>query len=56
MLHDEMVYPDPFAFRPERWKDITRADFDKHPQNVVYGYGRRFVSMPSHGPLIDCNT
>ncbi|KAI0708472.1 cytochrome P450 [Earliella scabrosa] len=41
MLHDEMVYPDPFAFRPERWKDITRADFDKHPQNVVYGYGRR---------------
>ena len=44
MLHDESVYSDAFAFKPERWKDTTRAEFDKHPLNVAFGYGRRYVS------------
>ncbi|KAF7427806.1 hypothetical protein PC9H_007022 [Pleurotus ostreatus] len=42
MLHDDAKYPDPFAFKPERWlsQDGTLNPDTKEP-NVVFGFGRR---------------
>ncbi|KAI0708470.1 cytochrome P450 [Earliella scabrosa] len=41
MLHDEDVYPEPFLFKPERWAKVSKLEFDKHPMNVAFGFGRR---------------
>jgi cytochrome P450 len=40
MTHDENVYPDPFAFKPERF---LNADGTLNDDNRVlaYGFGRR---------------
>ncbi|KAI0639039.1 cytochrome P450 [Trametes polyzona] len=46
MLHDEELYPDPLAFKPERWLakgGKLRQDVDENlsPLDVVFGFGRR---------------
>ncbi|KAH9891042.1 cytochrome P450 [Cubamyces lactineus] len=43
MLHDETLYPDPLAFKPERWlsKDEKTRDGNVFPLEVVFGFGRR---------------
>ena len=45
MLHNEDAYPEPYAFKPERWEKVKREDSDKHPLNVAFGFGRRHVSL-----------
>ncbi|KAF4567146.1 hypothetical protein EYR36_010763 [Pleurotus pulmonarius] len=42
MLHDETKYPEPFAFKPERWlsSDGTLNPDMKEP-SVMFGFGRR---------------
>ncbi|KAI0711889.1 cytochrome P450 [Cerioporus squamosus] len=40
MLREEKYYPDPHAFKPERWLDCNRKQ-DSHPYNVAFGFGRR---------------
>ncbi|KAJ3002825.1 hypothetical protein NUW54_g5637 [Trametes sanguinea] len=40
MLHDRNVYPEPAAFRPERWLKADKQDI-RHPLNVAFGFGRR---------------
>ncbi|KAI0316083.1 cytochrome P450 [Amylostereum chailletii] len=47
ILHDDAVFPDPSAFRPERYldsdgklKDLRRAE---DPAWIAFGYGRRHV-------------
>ena len=43
MLHDEQMYPDPFAFKPERWLD-SEGNFirtDLNPYFVAFGKGPR---------------
>lgn len=43
MTHDEEVYPEPYAFKPERFltSDGRLIDDDTH---VAFGFGRRSVS------------
>jgi len=44
MLHDEDIYPDPFAFKPERFltEDGLRIRMDiKDPGFAFWGFGRR---------------
>lgn len=36
ILHDETVFPDPLAFKPERFLD-SKVDFPE----MVFGFGRR---------------
>ncbi|KAI0709905.1 cytochrome P450 [Earliella scabrosa] len=40
MLRNEEFYPDPHAFKPERWigQDLRQ---ETHPLNVAFGFGRR---------------
>ncbi|TFK91405.1 cytochrome P450 [Polyporus arcularius HHB13444] len=40
MLREEKHYPDPHAFKPERWLGHDRRQ-ESHPYNVVFGFGRR---------------
>ncbi len=42
MLREEKHYPDPHAFKPERWLGHDRRQ-ESHPYNVVFGFGRRYV-------------
>ncbi|KZS97116.1 cytochrome P450 [Sistotremastrum niveocremeum HHB9708] len=51
LTHDEEVYPNPNEFRPERF--LTKAnggdcetenDLPRDPEQMVFGYGRRFMS------------
>ncbi|TFY51965.1 hypothetical protein EVJ58_g10278 [Rhodofomes roseus] len=39
MLHDPAEYPDPDAFRPERFNGLN--DDQEDPRNIVFGFGRR---------------
>ncbi|THH20203.1 hypothetical protein EW146_g1119 [Bondarzewia mesenterica] len=43
ILHDEAIYPDPFAFKPERFEDPNKnADLAiNDPPSVAFGFGRR---------------
>ncbi|KAI0374537.1 cytochrome P450 [Pilatotrama ljubarskyi] len=47
MLNDETIYPDPLAFKPERWlsKDDKIRDENVFPLDVVFGFGRRYVAF-----------
>ncbi|KJA29523.1 hypothetical protein HYPSUDRAFT_524598 [Hypholoma sublateritium FD-334 SS-4] len=40
MNHDEDVYPEPFAFKPERFFD-ENGNLDKNNRILSYGFGRR---------------
>jgi len=41
MLHDEKEYPEPFAFKPERWLLKEGQPEPLHPNKVAFGFGRR---------------
>jgi hypothetical protein len=45
LLHDEKTYPDPMAFRPERFlnNDGTLNEDMQDPDVAAFGYGRRCV-------------
>ena len=57
MAHNEDIYPDSYAFKPERFLPEalsgTPPEFD--PMNIAFGYGRRsvltlkFLTSPSVG-------
>jgi hypothetical protein len=52
ILHDPSVYPDPFAFKPERFSDHetnTLAGINDIP-DAAFGFGRRYI--PLLGPFI----
>lgn len=41
-MHDEVVYPEPETFNPDRWlKDRRIDDSLSDPRSVVFGFGRR---------------
>ncbi len=40
MNHDEDVYPEPFAFKPERFFD-AHGKLNKNDMILSYGFGRR---------------
>lgn len=46
MLHDETLYPDPHAFKPERWLSMERTP-DTYSLDIVFGFGRRYVTFSS---------
>ncbi|KZT05049.1 cytochrome P450 [Laetiporus sulphureus 93-53] len=42
MTRDESVYPDPEAFRPERFEKMDASEYDsRDPRRIVFGFGRR---------------
>jgi cytochrome P450 len=41
MTHDESVYPEPFAFKPERFFDGNGKLNDEN-KLLMYGFGRRY--------------
>jgi len=41
MTHDESVYPEPFAFKPERFFDVNGVPNDD--RILAYGFGRRYL-------------
>ena len=42
ILHDEKLYPDPSAFKPERFLKDGRIDASvQDPEAAAFGYGRR---------------
>lgn len=42
ILRDETMYPDPHAFKPERWVGDRKEDDERlDPRNYVFGFGRR---------------
>jgi cytochrome P450 len=43
MLHDEVEYPDPFSFLPERWILKEGQKEPRDPAKVAFGFGRRCV-------------
>jgi len=40
MAHDEVRYPDPFAFKPERFLDKS-GKINDNDRIFAYGFGRR---------------
>jgi len=52
MLHDEEIYGDPSAFRPERFltQDRKLDSIIRDPATVAFGFGRR--SDAAHYPLV----
>lgn len=40
MTHDEEAYPDPFAFKPERFID-EKGKLNDDDRVLAYGFGRR---------------
>ncbi|KAH8091729.1 cytochrome P450 [Cristinia sonorae] len=40
MLHDEVIFPDHAAFRPERWSEL-KIDRTNDPFEIAFGFGRR---------------
>ncbi|KZT05964.1 cytochrome P450 [Laetiporus sulphureus 93-53] len=53
ILHDETIYPDPFAFRPERYADAEKnaALGINEPPFAAFGFGRR--SCPGQWLAVD---
>jgi len=43
MTHDERVYPEPFAFKPERFFD-NNGDLNDDDRILAYGFGRRYIA------------
>ena len=44
LLHDHSLYPEPFAFKPERYMDPLpdpQAEKERDPLTYAFGYGRR---------------
>lgn len=42
MLHDENIYPDPLAFKPERFLNDGKINPSvRDPELVAFGFGRR---------------
>ena len=41
MTHDENVYPDPFAFIPERYFD-EKGELNNDDRVLAFGFGRRY--------------
>ena len=44
MNHDEEVYPEPFAFKPERFFD-ENGKLNENSRILSYGFGRRQVCV-----------
>jgi len=42
MTHDESVYFEPFAFKPERFFD-KNGDLNDDDKILAYGFGRRYL-------------
>lgn len=40
MAHDEEIYPEPFAFKPERFFD-EHGKLDGNDRVLAYSFGRR---------------
>jgi len=44
ILHDESLYPEPFAFKPDRYMvplSDPQAEKERDPLTYAFGYGRR---------------
>jgi len=44
ILRDPTLYPDPHAFKPERWleRDVdNEQEMKRDPRGYVFGFGRR---------------
>lgn len=41
MLRNEEFYPEPHAFKPERWLGQGDRRQETHPLNAAFGFGRR---------------
>jgi len=44
MTHDESVYPEPFAFKPERFLD-ENGELNDDDRILAYGFGRRYFHL-----------
>jgi cytochrome P450 len=42
MTHDESVYPEPFAFKPERFFD-KNGELNDDDRILAYGFGLRYL-------------
>ena len=58
MCRDESVYPNAHAFNPGRFLKDGQIDPDvKDPEELVFGFGRRYVHLqqtPVFNPLTLC--
>ena len=46
MLHNEVVYPDPFSFKPERFMKDGKINTDvRDPAHAAFGFGRRYAIL-----------
>ncbi|KAK7031231.1 hypothetical protein VNI00_013647 [Paramarasmius palmivorus] len=41
IMHDETLYPEPSAFRPERFVKEEGKELQPHPEQFLFGFGRR---------------
>lgn len=45
IFHDTTEYPDPFAFRPERFLKAPGKKMPRDPAAAAFGFGRRYVTV-----------
>ena len=52
-MHDEAMYPVPWAFNPDRYGNgaDTENSINQDPRKVVFGFGRRCV-QPSRAVYV----